>query len=253
MPEWLKDMAEPVIPRALLGRKVLRMPDAYIKCLIGRGGETIRNIINKTGADIRIDVKQNNLDGIVSIANNIEAAEKLIKEVLAAKGCHWETEQTTDLGGSLTNVGWKGHVDDDDLKLPTELVGLFIGNAGAGIKDIKARVGGAVTIKVLPPLLAGGYQVVEVVGDNWRQAREVVRAKIKEILTTTPGRWHQPGQGPGGANAGGVPHAGYMPSFGATPGLSYSAPVRREGQSLNVVAGGANFATFNQAGGGLSL
>lgn len=249
VPDWLKDLAEPQIPRALLGRKVLRMPDAYIKCLIGRGGETIRNIINKTGADIRIDAKHDNLDGIVSIANNIEAAEKLIKEILASKGCHWQTEQATDMGGALTNVGWKGHVDDDDLQIPTELVGLFIGNAGAGIKEIKARVGGAVTIKVLPPLLPGGFQVVQVVGENWRRARELVRAKIKEILTTTPGRWHAPGFSSSNPNLSGASQsggggpaafAGYMPSFGATPGLSTTREVLREGKTMNVVYQGTS-------------
>lgn len=235
VPDWLKDLAEPQIPRALLGRKVLRMPDAYIKCLIGRGGETIRHIINKTGADIRIDAKHDNLDGVVSIANNIEAAEKMIKETLASKGCHWETQEAIDLGGKLTNVGWKGHVDNDDLQIPTELVGLFIGNAGAGIKEIKARVGGAVTIKVLPPLLPGGFQVVQVVGENWRRAKELVRQKIQEILTTTPGRWHAPGFNMNNPSQSGGNMAGYMPTFGATPGLSISREAQREGKTLNVV------------------
>lgn len=239
VPDWLKDLAEPQIPRALLGRKVLRMPDAYIKCLIGRGGETIRQIINKTGADIRIEAKQDNLDGIVSIANNIEAAEKLIKEILASKGCHWQTQMASDMGGELTNVGWKGHVDDDDLQIPTELVGLFIGNAGAGIKEIKARVGGAVTIKVLPPLLPGGFQCVQVVGENWKAAREVVRQKIKQILQETPGRWHAPGFSKTNPNMGGgqsnAPAPGYMPSFGATPGMSYSREQHREGATTNVI------------------
>lgn len=247
VPDWLKDLAEPQIPRALLGRKILRMPDAYIKCLIGRGGETIRHITNKTGADIRIEPNRENLDGIVSIANNIEAAEQMIKETLASKGCHWETQETADLGGTLTNVGWKGRVDDSDLQIPTELVGLFIGNAGAGIKDIKRMVGGGVTIKILPQVMPGGFQCIQVVGEQWQRARALVAAKLKDILQTTPGRWHQPGfnaanpnVGGGNVSAGGgnaPAFGGYMPGFASTPGLSISRESQREGRTMNVAQG----------------
>lgn len=215
-----------------MGRKVLRMPDAYIKCLIGRGGDTIRNIINKTGADIRIEGKPDDTEGIVSIAGNIEAAESLIRDTLQAKGCAWKTSFSTSLlgGGStpLTEVGWKNDVDVDDIQIPTELVGLFIGNAGAGLKEIKARVGAGVTIKVLPDILPGGLQCIQVVGDNWRRARECVRAKVEEIKVTTPGRWHAPAfrmndPNHGGRNAAVAnpdSYGGYMAGFGATPGVS---------------------------------
>lgn len=192
VPDWLKDLAEPAgPPRELLGRKVLHMPDAYIKSLIGRGGETIRAIINKTGADIQIQQHPENKDGVVSIANHIDKAIGVIREVLMSRGCHWETEETTDHSGPVTKVGWKGAAADDDVLIPTELVGLFIGNAGAGIKEIKAKLpGGGVTIKVLPPGgHQGGFQVIQVVGDNWRIAKHLVRQKVKAIMEVTPGRW----------------------------------------------------------------
>lgn len=174
-----------------MGRKVLRMPGAYVKCLIGRGGETIRQIRCRTGADIKIEGKPDDLDGVVSIAGNIEIAEKMIREILASKGCHWESAEGPGplLGGNTTNVGWKSLNDAEDLRIPTELVGLFIGNAGSGFQEIKARVGGGCTIKVLPGVLPGGVQSIQVVGDNWKAAREIVREKIDYIKRTTPGPW----------------------------------------------------------------
>merc|ERR1711881_713450 len=88
-----------------------------------------------------------------------------------------------------TNVGWRQMDDQEDLRVPKELVGLFIGNAGSGFQEIKARVGGGCTIKVLPGILPGGLQSIQVVGDNWKAAREIVREKIDYIKRTTPGPW----------------------------------------------------------------
>merc|ERR1719324_2011646 len=94
---------------------------------------------------------------------------------------------------ALTDVGWKSHVDPNDIKIPTELVGLFIGNAGSGLKEIKQKVGPGVTIKVLPDILPGGLQCIQVVGNNWKMARDVVRTQVEQIKQATPGRWHAPG------------------------------------------------------------
>lgn len=230
VPDWLQDLANPQ-PRTH-GRKVLRMPDTYIKCLIGKGGETIRSIINRTGADIQIEGKSTDSEANVSIAGNVEPAENLIRDILKSKGCPWQTQSGTILqrGGAvpLTTVGWKPDVDTDDIQIPTELVGLFIGNAGAGLKEIKQRCGAGNFIKILPDILPGGLQCIQVVGDNWRNAREQVRQKVEEIKKLTPGRWHAPAfrkndPNHGGSNAGvaTADHTGgYMSSFGATPGYN---------------------------------
>merc|ERR1712129_653862 len=106
--------------------------------------------MGRSGADIKIEGKPDDLDGVVSIAGNIDVAEKMIRDLLASKGCHWETAEGPGplLGGNTTNVGWKGLAESNDLRIPTELVGLFVGAGGSGFQEIKARVGGACTIKV---------------------------------------------------------------------------------------------------------
>lgn len=191
VPEWLQDLAAQ--PTGPCRKKILRMSDAFVKCLIGRGGETIRFIINRTGADIQVRSAPQDPEGIVSIVGNVEAAENMIREVLASKGCYMTTTGAYAPQYAAPGLALPTQADQDVLKIPSELVGLFIGAEGSGIKDIKSQVGGAVSIKVLAPILPGGFQEVQVVGDHWQSAKEIARAKIEEYKKITPGRWNMPG------------------------------------------------------------
>jgi len=235
----------PGVSLELLGRRRFRMPEAYTKSLIGRGGETIQMIMHKTGSAIKVENKPGSTDGWVTIANNADKAIALIKEILEGRGCHWTTQDTQDEVGKLTNVGWNDTLDPDDVLIPTELIGLFVGNEGVRLREIRVKSGGALTIRVLPAILPGSFQVIQVAGDNWKSAREMVRTVVEDIMRMTPGRWHTPGfsaKNPTANAAANDPgagaYAGYMAGFGATPGLSYSKEPQREGDksmSMNVV------------------
>lgn len=179
--------------RAMLGRKVFRMPDAYIRSILGRKGETIQRIISKTGSSIKVEHTPGDPEGTVEIANNIDRAVAMIRETLEGRGCPWNIEELQDQYGSVTRVTWKSQVVKDDIFIPTELVGLLIGNNGDEIQKIKNQLGGALTVKILPPVLPGGFQEVQVVGDNWKPAKELVRERVQSIMKTTSGRWHTPG------------------------------------------------------------
>merc|ERR1712185_622776 len=102
--------------------------------------------MRETGSAIRVDHKSGTPEGIVTIANNIPAAMAMIKQALEARGCHWVTEETMDQDGPVLNVGWKGKLNPEDVQVPTELVGLFVGNGGDDVQKIKNAVGGALTI-----------------------------------------------------------------------------------------------------------
>merc|ERR1719272_1764039 len=67
--------------------KVIRMQSIQIRILLGKGGETIREITQKTGADIKIDNNKEDPEGNVSIVGDIERTEACIREVLQSKGC----------------------------------------------------------------------------------------------------------------------------------------------------------------------
>lgn len=205
MPDWLSDLAP---PGSIFGRKVLRMSDSFIKCLIGRGGETIQNIINKTGVDIKIVSSPQDSEGIVSICGNVELGERIVRETLAAKGCHLPVTYGTPSFGNHRQG------ETERLLIPTELIPTFVGPGGSNIKQIKGKVRGPVSIKVLQELLPGGFQEVQVIGDGWLPAKQMVREKIEEIKRLTPGRWNMPGWDTAGATGSVHP----LPLRRGTPG-----------------------------------
>merc|ERR1712129_181838 len=153
----------------------------------GKGGVTIRDIIAKTGADIKFDQsKLDDPEGDVTIAGNVERTEALIRDVLAAKGCPLRTLDGS--GGFVQPVP----ADEQDLIVPPELVGLFIGRGGENIKEMSEKIGGDIFIGVQPATHPRAPQRIQVVGDNREKAKEIVREKLLEIKTRAKGREKEP-------------------------------------------------------------
>jgi len=176
VPDWLRDMAEPAVPtpsKPPVSVRVLRMQSVQIRVLLGRAGGTIREIIARTGADIKIDhSKRDDPEGDVTIIGNVNKTEAVIRELLASKGCPLRPPEGPDP---------KVPAEEDDLVVAPELVGLFIGKGGENIKDMREQVGGTIFIGVQPSTGPGIPQRIQVVGDNRERAKEVVREKLAEI------------------------------------------------------------------------
>lgn len=200
--------------------RLIRMQGNIIRVLIGRGGETIREVVARSGADIKIQHLPHEPEGSISIVGNIEKTEAVIAEVLATKGVVWSPRGPS---GPI--------VTDDDIRIEPELVGLLIGKGGESIKEIKEKCGGAVSISVQKNGEPGALQIVRVVGDNYILAKELVRAKILDIKKAMG--WKPPAA-KGGAKGGPkgwaddgqrgqavLDHGG--PSLGPTPGQDFGA------------------------------
>lgn len=192
VPDWLQDLALPAAPAAqasnfasaALGKKYVRMPDAYVKVLVGKGGETIRSVIEQSGAIIRVESGPRDPIGIVSITGNVQQGEQRIREVLRAKG--FDLPELSGLVVSQPQVsGNMSAVRRDDIQIPSELVKHFVGNKGANIKVLEEASGGAVSIKVLPSTLAGGFQRIQVTGMNRAVAEPLVMRRIEELKRCT--------------------------------------------------------------------
>jgi len=150
-----------------------------IRMLLGQGGVTIGDIIAKTGADIKVDTKRDDPEGDVTIVGNAERTEALIRDALAAKGCPLRSFDGS--AGAAQPVP----ADEEDLVVPPELVGLFIGKGGENIKEMQEKVGGDIVIGVQPASHPGAPQRIQIVGDHREKAKEIVRAKLLEITTRT--------------------------------------------------------------------
>ncbi|CAE7605558.1 Khsrp [Symbiodinium natans] len=188
-PAWMQDMMEALkssdAPKAAAaplppkhkndpdrpkGHKVIELPAHLIRVLIGKAGSTIREVCSRSGCDIKVNHLPHEPQGSISVVGDIERAEAVIQDIFRARGCKW-----SPTGAPLAEQS------EEDVKIPADLVGLFIGKGGETIKELRERCGGQVSITIQPSSTPGGMQGVRVVGDNWKLAKALVRAKIEEL------------------------------------------------------------------------
>eukprot|EP00439_Symbiodinium_sp_Y106_P074042 s1009_g14.t1 len=191
LPDWLKDLEGPlsgkpvpqiVVPgpttsRAqlpnLLGQrhKTMMLKAVQIRVLLGRGGETIKSICEKANAEIKVDHDRIADEGEVTIVGEIEKAEVIIRETLAAKGCPLPEDEANQ-------------PDETDLVVPPDVVGLFIGKGGEHVKAIREACGGNLFIGVIPPAQGNGPHKIQIIGDQREKAKAMVRQRLKELVDT---------------------------------------------------------------------
>lgn len=166
--------------------KVLRLPAIQIRALLGKGGQTINDIRNRSGADIKIHHPPQDEFGSVSIVGNIDLVESLMTDALISKGCAGHmlgrmlaSTPTTSIPEAQAAMS----LNEDEVPIQAHLVGLFIGPAGSGIREIKEQVkSGAVFISVAPPRHAGGPQLVQVNGSGRDEALGLIRARVNALM-----------------------------------------------------------------------
>lgn len=197
VPDWLKDLVPPDEPKPPPGVdpdkwKLLKLEAVQIRGLIGKGGETIRDIRARSGSDVQIDHLPQDMEGTVTITGDVEKTMSLIKESLVAKGCPLgvPSQPKAGLPGPMgMRPQWPvvapgmpgGASTEGDISVPAELVGGLIGPGGSNIRAIREAAGNACYISVLPSSTPGALQSVRIVGDNRDEAKRLVLAKIEEL------------------------------------------------------------------------
>lgn len=156
-----------MVSRDSLRRKTMRLKSVQIRVLLGRGGENIKQICERTNAEIKVDHDRISDEGDINITGDVVRAEALIREILAQKGCPMDDEQQP--------------VEDELLQVPGDMVGLFIGRGGEHIKAIRDACGGNLYIGVNPPPSGEGLHKIQIVGDQREKAREMVLLRLKEM------------------------------------------------------------------------
>ncbi|CAE7250554.1 CPK3 [Symbiodinium pilosum] len=253
LPEWLKDMGKgdpksirPVPPGIDPSRfKIIRMEGVQIRALIGKGGETIKEIRLRSGADIKIDHLPSDPEGNVTIVGDVEKTEGMIKDTLASKGCPLGVPHAKlaappappglDYGTNPPGLGMGGPMmggpmqtpgyecAENEVVVPADLVAGLIGPSGSGVKEIRERSGGQVFISILPPSHAGADQLVRVVGDNHLLAKQLILEKIEELKLQY--------RGPGGCS----PMPGYAGMGMQSSMLGSSYPSRPKAPGVGIL------------------
>lgn len=237
--------------------KLLKLQAAQIRALIGKGGETIRDIRARSGSDVQIDHLPQDAEGTVTITGDVEKTMTMIKDSLIDKGCPLgvPSQPKAGLPGPMgmrpqwpaPGLGMPGGASTEgDISIPAELVGGLIGPGGSNIKSIREAAGNACYISVLPSSIPGAFQSVRIVGDNRDQARTLVLDKIEQLKNELGAR--PPAQGLLGAFAGGPPQrpASLM---GPGMGIGLVAGGHISGMMPNSGLAGLSRPSFGGAGG----
>lgn len=149
------------------GQHVLRLAQVQIRCLLGRGGTTIQSIMRQTGAQIVVRSPPSAYEGVVTVSGNFQPALKLIEDLLASKGCPVTERPAMGLGDA-----------PGIIEVPDGLIGQLIGRT-AFFTEVQAKLGSETVVQRLPYTSPSGKRLVQVAGDNWLQAKDMVESWVK--------------------------------------------------------------------------
>eukprot|EP00930_Biecheleria_cincta_P028747 TRINITY_DN20043_c0_g1_i1.p1 TRINITY_DN20043_c0_g1~~TRINITY_DN20043_c0_g1_i1.p1 ORF type:complete len:497 (-),score=63.62 TRINITY_DN20043_c0_g1_i1:40-1476(-) len=184
VPDWLKDLEGPIrggfgpmlggrAPRAEKKTLQKTLKHVQIRVLMGRGGETVKKIEEEAGAWIKVDHDRISEYGdIVITAVDTEKTYDMIRKILSDRGCPMPEDEVHN-------------PEEDDLYLPENMVGLFVGKGGEHVKPIRESLGGYLFIGCSAPSDGGdGPWKVQIVGDKREEAKVLVRNRLREVWQT---------------------------------------------------------------------
>uniref|UniRef100_A0A0E0I6H7 K Homology domain-containing protein n=1 Tax=Oryza nivara TaxID=4536 RepID=A0A0E0I6H7_ORYNI len=185
--------------------RIINVPNNKVGVLIGKSGETIRNLQMNSGAKIQI-TKDAEADAnaptrsveLVGTLESIDKAERLIKNVIAE----------ADAGGSPALIargfgsGQSGS-EQFEMLVPDNKVGLIIGKGGETIKTLQTRSGAR--IQLIPQHPPEGVTLTERTVRITGNKKQIEAAKdmIKQAMSQTFSRH--------GAQSGGYGQQNYRP------------------------------------------
>uniref|UniRef100_A0A1J3JUL0 Far upstream element-binding protein 1 n=1 Tax=Noccaea caerulescens TaxID=107243 RepID=A0A1J3JUL0_NOCCA len=196
--------------------KKIDIPNMRVGVIIGKGGETIKNLQHESGAKIQVtrdmdadpSAHTRTVD-LTGTPDQIARAEKLISDVLQDA----EAGGTVGSGGSSRRMGGQPGSDQFSMKIPNNKVGLVIGKGGETIKSMQAKTGAR--IQVIPLHLPPGdptpERTLQIDGTN--DQIEHAKQLVNEIISGE-NRMRNSSMG------GGYPQQGYQ----ARPPTSWAPP-----------------------------
>ncbi len=154
----------------------LNVPRGLVGLVIGRGGETIRDLQGKSGCHIQVarDDDPSAPDRVVVISGNpeqVKFAKELISNILCSR----------NNGGGSGYHGGEAPPDALKLAVPNEKVGLIIGRGGMTVKGIQTRSGANVMVPSAPD--ADNPQIRTLVLTGTPDQKEAARIEIQMVMS----------------------------------------------------------------------
>jgi far upstream element-binding protein len=131
----------------------IMVPDRTVGLIIGRGGETIRDLQERSGCHVNITSESKSVNGLrpVNLIGTREAAaqaKELIMEIVDSDsrqgnnggGAKPDRHQKNDHGRSTASGGADEKINDA-IFVPSEAVGMIIGKGGETIREMQNTTG----------------------------------------------------------------------------------------------------------------
>ncbi|KAG7197906.1 hypothetical protein KM043_016148 [Ampulex compressa] len=178
----------------------IMIPGPKVGLIIGKGGETIKQLQEKSGAKMVViqegpSQEQEKPLRITGDPQRVEYAKQLVYELIAEKEMQMfhRGARGTDRGGNYSNDNGFNHgsgtTDGVEVLVPRAAVGVVIGKGGDMIKKIQAETGARVQFQQgredgpgdRKCLLSGKHQAVE-------QVRQRIQELIDSVMRRDDGR-----------------------------------------------------------------
>ncbi|ORY47397.1 hypothetical protein BCR33DRAFT_96500 [Rhizoclosmatium globosum] len=178
----------------------MEVPGERVGLVIGRGGETIKMLQQKTGARITVVQDGNPRQGYKTVTiqgtdAQIEESKKMISDIVEAR---------VMVGSSVGGGGALGQ-EMVEVKVPNDRVGLVIGKGGENVKLIQSQFGVRLQIEQIPD--ANNDRSIKVYGPN----QQAIQGAIEVI-------YEKAGSGRQGPLVGYGPTSTYGAGYGASAG-----------------------------------
>ncbi|KAK2736595.1 hypothetical protein FQN57_000712 [Myotisia sp. PD_48] len=171
----------------------IMVPDRTVGLIIGRAGETIKDLQERSGCRVNIVNEDRSVAGQVPVnlmgpARAMQHAKELILEIVESDSRSSGAQPSREPRGQDTALGPTDKINDK-LFIPKESVGMIIGKGGDTIKEMQSITG--CKINILPPSGRDPDREVTLYGSA--SAIEEAKRAIKEKLDNA-----QKNRGPGG-------------------------------------------------------
>lgn len=169
----------------------IMVPDRTVGLIIGRGGETIRDLQERSGCHVNIVGEQKSVNGLrpVNLIGPYAAtaqAKEMIMEIVESDA---RNTNGGGPGGSAPPHG-RPHRDDrektqDAIYVPNEAVGMIIGKGGETIREMQNVTGCKINVSQQPQP-GQSEREIELVGtrDSINQAKAAIEEKVEAVVST---------------------------------------------------------------------
>lgn len=171
----------------------IMVPDRTVGLIIGRGGETIRDLQERSGCHVNIVGEQKSVNGLrpVNLIGPYAAtaqAKEMIMEIVDSDSRN--ANGGGSAGGSAPPQGRNPRDDrekiQDAIFVPNEAVGMIIGKGGETIREMQNTTGCKINVSQQPQP-GQSEREIELVGtrDAINQAKAAIEDKVEAVVSSS--------------------------------------------------------------------